>query len=248
MSTEVVLFMSGILSKQKDNEFVEKLIINKFLSDDLSADECTRGLLISKCLLQYEDIEFTKGLVRRFHDIFCIRNGHFDLSRVGMAYVDCPVVSFPLNVFGALNAEEESEWNRITTLELPVYVKNYRHQHVKSPNFIWVIIRSPMPVLSVFVKHYRHQHVKSPNLIWLVIRSPMPVLLVYVKHYRHQHVKSPHLICVVIRSPMPVLLVSVKHYKYQHGKYGEPFVPKLSLVSDETQSLELSTNRVLKSI
>ena len=248
VSTEVVLFMSGILSKQKDNEFVEKLIINKFLSDDLSADECTRGLLISKCLLQYEDIEFAKGIVRRFHDIFCIRNGRFDLSRVGMAYVDCPVVSFPLNVFGALNAEEESEWNRITTLELPVYVKNYRHQHVKSPNFIWVIIRSPMPVLSFFVKHYRHQHVKSPNLIWLVIRSPMPVLLVYVKHYRHQHVKSPHLICVVIRSPMPVLSVSVKHYKYQHGKYGEPFVPKLSLVSDETQSFELSTNRVLKSI
>ena len=118
MSTEVVLFMSGILSKQKDNEFVEKLIINKFLSDDLSADECTRGLLISKCLLQYEDIEFAKGIVRRFHDIFCIRNGRFDLSRVGMAYVDCPVVSFTLNVFGALNAEEESEWNRITTLEL----------------------------------------------------------------------------------------------------------------------------------
>ena len=118
VSTEVVLFMSGILSKQKDNEFVEKLIINKFLSDDLSADECTRGLLISKCLLQYEDIEFAKGIVRRFHDIFCIRNGRFDLSRVGMAYVDCPVVSFTLNVFGALNAEEESEWNRITTLEL----------------------------------------------------------------------------------------------------------------------------------
>ena len=118
VSTEVVLFMSGILSKQKDNEFVEKLIINKFLSDDLSADECTRGLLISKCLLKYEDIEFAKGIVRRFHDIFCIRNGRFDLSRVGMAYVDCPVVSFTLNVFGALNAEEESEWNRITTLEL----------------------------------------------------------------------------------------------------------------------------------
>ena len=105
-----------------------------------------------------------------------------------------------------------------------------------------------MSVLPVYVKNYRHQHVKSPNLIWLVIRSPMPVLLVYVKHYRHQHVKSPHLICVVIRSPMPMLSVSVMHYKYQHGKYGEPFVPKLSLVSDETQSLELSTNRVLKSI
>ena len=29
-----------------------------------------------------------------------------------------------------------------------------------------------MLVLPVYVKHYRHQHVKSPNLICMVIRSP----------------------------------------------------------------------------
>ena len=118
VSTEVVLFMSGILSEQKDNEFEEKLIIQKFLSDDLLADEDTRGHLISKCLLQYEDIEFAKGIVKRFHEVFCIYDGCFDLSNVDIASLDYAAVPFTLDVFGALNAEDESEWNRITELRL----------------------------------------------------------------------------------------------------------------------------------
>ena len=118
VSTEVVLFMSGILSKQKDNEFEEKLIIHKFLSDDSLADEATRGHLISKCLLQYEDIEFAKGIVKRFQDVFCIYDGCFDLSNVDIASLDYAAVPFTLNVFGALNAEDESEWSRITELRL----------------------------------------------------------------------------------------------------------------------------------
>ena len=118
VSIEVVLFMSGILSRQKDNEFEEKLIINKFLRDDSLADEATGGILISNCLLQYEDIEFAKGIVKRFHDVFCIHDGCFDLFDVDLAYVDYAAVSFTLNVFGALNAEDESEWSRITELRL----------------------------------------------------------------------------------------------------------------------------------
>ena len=118
VSTEVVLFMSGILSKQKDNEFEEKLIIHKFLSDDLLADEATRGHLISKCLLQYEDIEFAKGIVKRFHGVFCINDGCFDLSDVDIASLDYAAVPFTLKVFGELSAEEESEWSRITELRL----------------------------------------------------------------------------------------------------------------------------------
>ena len=118
VSTEVVLFMSGILSKQNNNEFEEKLIIHKFLSDDLLADEATRGHLISKCLLQYEDIEFAKGIVKRFQDVFCINDGCFDLSYVDIASLDYAAVPFTLNVFGALNAEDESEWSRITELRL----------------------------------------------------------------------------------------------------------------------------------
>ena len=116
--TEVVLFMSGILSKQKNNEFEEKLIIHKFLSDDLLADEATCGHLISKCLLQYEDIKFVKGIVKRFHDVFCIYDGCFDLPNVDIASLDYAAVPFKLNVFGALNAEDESEWSRITELRL----------------------------------------------------------------------------------------------------------------------------------
>ena len=118
VSTEVVLFMSGILSKQKDNEFEEKMIIHTFLSDDLWEKEAKRGHLISKCLLRYEDIEFAKGIVKRFHGVFDIRNGYFGLSGSRMGDVDCPAVSFTLNVFGALSEEKESEWNTITTLKL----------------------------------------------------------------------------------------------------------------------------------
>nr|XP_058964301.1 NACHT, LRR and PYD domains-containing protein 1a allele 4-like [Pocillopora verrucosa] len=117
VSTEVVLFMSGILSKEKDNEFVEKLIIEKILSV-LSTSRTTKGLLISKCLLEYEDIEFAKEIVKKFRNVFCPRVGHFDLSGFERTNVDCIAVSFALNVFGALNAEDESEWNRITTLSL----------------------------------------------------------------------------------------------------------------------------------
>ena len=118
VSTEVILFMSSILSKQKNNEFEKKLIINKFLSDDLLAYEATRGHLISKCLLQYEDIEFAKGFVKRFYDVFCIYDGCFDLYGVDIASLDYAAVPFTLNIFGALSAEEESEWSRITELRL----------------------------------------------------------------------------------------------------------------------------------
>ena len=117
VSTEVVLFMSGILSKEEDNEFVKKLIIEKILSVPLT-NTTTKGLLISKCLLQYEDIEFSKEIVKEFRNVFCPRVGHFGLSGFGRANVDCIAVSFALNVFGALNAEDEPEWSRITTLSL----------------------------------------------------------------------------------------------------------------------------------
>ncbi|CAH3137694.1 unnamed protein product [Pocillopora meandrina] len=112
VSTEVVLFMSGILSKLKDNEFEEKLIIKKFVH------EIGSGLLIYECLLEYEDIEFAKGIIKKFHKIFGIRDQDLSVYSFGMQYADCTVVSFTLNVFGALNAEEESEWSRITSLNL----------------------------------------------------------------------------------------------------------------------------------
>ena len=117
VSTEVVLFMSGILSKEKDNEFVERLIIEKILSV-LSTSRTTKGLLISKCLLEYEDIEFAKEIVKKFRNVFCPLVGYFDLSRLASANVDCIAVSFALNVFAALNAEDETEWSRITRLSL----------------------------------------------------------------------------------------------------------------------------------
>ena len=118
VSTEVVLFMSEILSEQKDNEFEEKLITDTFLSADLLENEATTGLLVSKCLQRYGDIEFAKGIFKRFHDKFRISNEFFYHSGPGIKNVDCTAVSFALNVFGTLSAEDESEWNTITTLGL----------------------------------------------------------------------------------------------------------------------------------
>ena len=45
------------------------------------------------------------------------RDGCFVLSGFGRD-VDCTAVSFALNVFGALNAEDEYEWSRITKHDL----------------------------------------------------------------------------------------------------------------------------------
>ena len=112
VSTEVVLFMSSILSKLKDNEFEEKLIVKKFVH------EVGTRLPIYECLLEYEDIEFAKGIIKKFHKIFGIHNQDLPVYSFGMAYADCTVLSFTLNVFGALNAEEKSNWNTITTLNL----------------------------------------------------------------------------------------------------------------------------------
>ena len=95
------------------------------------------------------------------------------LNLCGNQITDAGVASLcqALQTLSCKVTELDLGYNQITDAGVvSQYVKHYRHQHVKSPNFIWMIIRSPMPVLPVYVKHYRHQHVKSPNFIWIIIR------------------------------------------------------------------------------
>ena len=89
VSSMVMQFMAGILSKKKDNEFMEKLL------EVLQADERRRdGLSISvKCLAEYGDRDFAKIVIKK----------HPSQSRIqafrNLTDVDCMSVSFLLDVF-----------------------------------------------------------------------------------------------------------------------------------------------------
>ena len=109
MSTEVLQFMSGILSKEKDNNFMEWLLelISKRFGSGPSAlidiDQDIGHLLMAKCLAEYEDQEFAKSIVKKRYREF---SGKISFSR--LTDVDCIAVSFLLDVISAVNAEEGS--------------------------------------------------------------------------------------------------------------------------------------------
>ena len=109
MSTEVLQFMSGILSKEKDNNFMEwllELISKRFGSGPstlIDIDQDIGYLLMAKCLAEYEDQEFAKSIVKKRYREF---SGKISFSR--LTDVDCIAVSFLLDVISAVNAEEGS--------------------------------------------------------------------------------------------------------------------------------------------
>ena len=95
VSSMVMQFMAGILSKTKDNKLMEKLL------EVLQAEERgRRGLPISiKCLAEYEDKDFAKDFIKKHPSRF--RIGEFR----NLTDVDCISVSFLLDVFCELNEE-----------------------------------------------------------------------------------------------------------------------------------------------
>ena len=107
VSTEVFQFMSGILSKQKDNNFME------FLLEQVSKDIDCGILLMAKCLAEYEDQEFAKSIVKKRYRELCVVSG--GISFRGLTDVDCIAVSFLLDVFSAVNAEEASGRNETSS-------------------------------------------------------------------------------------------------------------------------------------
>ena len=117
VSTEVFQFMSGILSKQKDNNFMEFLLeqVSKHIDceKNLSFRSERRKLLMAKCLAEYEDQEFAKSIVKKRYLEFCGVSGVISFS--GLTDVDCIAVSFLLDVFSAVNAEEASGRNQTSS-------------------------------------------------------------------------------------------------------------------------------------
>ena len=95
VSSMVMQFMAGILSKKKDDEVMEKLL------EVLQANDRRRdGLSISvKCLAEYEDKDFAKNIIKKHPSRFKI-----DIFE-NLTGVDCISVSFLLDVLCELNEE-----------------------------------------------------------------------------------------------------------------------------------------------
>ena len=101
MSTMVLQFMSGVLSKQNDKAFMEELLEDMQFSDNL---------LIARCLTEYQDKEFAQNIVKKRYNQFCNRLGQ--ITFVDLLDVDCIAVSFLLDVISTLNAEETAGKNQ----------------------------------------------------------------------------------------------------------------------------------------
>ena len=97
VSTMVLQFMAGILSKEKDRKLMEKLL------EQVSREtgERNRHLLEAKCLYEYQDKEFAKKYYRQ-HPVRCE-----EICFRSISDVDCIAISFFLDTISALNEEEE---------------------------------------------------------------------------------------------------------------------------------------------
>ena len=98
VSTMVMQFMAGIMSKEKDEELMERLL------EQLSSNTRQRNhyLLQAKCLYEYQDNEFAKDHFRQHpvHDE--------EVCFIDITDADCIPISFFLDTISALNEEEAS--------------------------------------------------------------------------------------------------------------------------------------------
>ena len=102
VSGMVVQFMSGILSKQNGNTFMEELLEEIYPSSNEPTE--APPLQPAKCLTEYQDTAFAKDIVKKRHHQFCGLDGEIKFSE--LTDVDCTAVSFLLDVVSALNTEE----------------------------------------------------------------------------------------------------------------------------------------------
>ena len=114
VSTEVLQFMSGILSKQKDDNFMELLLYSKQISARFGRSSARSGnSLMAKCLAEYDDQEFAKSIVKKRYPELCDVSEEISFSE--LTDVDCIAVSFLLDVISAVNAEEASGRNQTSS-------------------------------------------------------------------------------------------------------------------------------------
>ena len=113
VSTMVMQFMAGILSKEKDGELMEKLL------EQLSPNTCLKEnqhLLPGKCLYEYQDKEFAKDYYRQHP----VPDGKIRFSKI--TDVDCIAISFFLDILSALNEEELSTRQQTSPSEQPPFI------------------------------------------------------------------------------------------------------------------------------
>ena len=118
VSTMVMQFMAGILSKEKDSELMEKLL------QQLSSNTCiepNQHLLPGKCLYEYQDKEFAKDYYRQHP----VRGGNW-ICFSGVTDVDCIAISFFLDILSALNEEEPSTRQQALPSEQPPFMSAER--------------------------------------------------------------------------------------------------------------------------
>ena len=99
VSTMVMQFMAGILSKEKDGRELLKILL-----EQLSPNTRLRNhhLLQAKCLYEYQDKEFAKDHYRQHP----VRDDEIRFG--GITDADCFAISFFLDIISALNEEEPS--------------------------------------------------------------------------------------------------------------------------------------------
>ncbi len=113
VSSMVMQFIAGILSKERDTDkFMEKLLEEFPSSKDI--------LLAAKCLFEYQDKEFVKNFIKNHHRQYFDHRG--EIQFYGLTDVDCVAASFLLDVISSLN-EEEANTKYQTFCEQPSIVK-----------------------------------------------------------------------------------------------------------------------------
>ena len=95
VSTMVMQFMAGILSKEKDEELMERLL--EKVSPNIGKSD---QKLQAKCLYEYQDEEFAKDYYRQHP----VRDE--EVCFIGINDADCIAISFFLDTISALNEEE----------------------------------------------------------------------------------------------------------------------------------------------
>ncbi|KAL9956646.1 hypothetical protein ACROYT_G038154 [Oculina patagonica] len=120
VSTMVMQFMAGILSKETDTDKFMKELLEQFPSS-------LNILLTAKCLFEYQDKEFAKNIIKNRQRQYFDHERQIKFSR--LTDVDCVAASFLLDVISALN-EEEANTKYRAFCEQPFTVKrliiNYR--------------------------------------------------------------------------------------------------------------------------
>ncbi|XP_078348517.1 NACHT, LRR and PYD domains-containing protein 12-like [Oculina patagonica] len=99
----VMQFMSGILSKEKDNKLMENLL------EALPSSNASKDILLkAKCLTEYEDKEFAKNIIKKHPCQYSDGKGEIEFKK--LTDLDCNAVSFLLDAFSTLNEEADTRY------------------------------------------------------------------------------------------------------------------------------------------